>query len=74
MEQPREHMFYQNENGFSIKPKEETESKQRDVFAKVDNCIITVCDKVQKEDCAPGEYADIVKALAELIEARASLY
>lgn len=58
----------------SLEGKGGTESKQKDVFAKVDNCIIAVCDKIQKEDCAPGEYANTVKALAELVSARVSIF
>ena len=49
-------------------------SNEQDVLAKVDNCIIAVCDKIQKEDCAPEEYANTVKALAELVSARASIF
>lgn len=37
---------------------------------KVDDCITSICDKVMKDDFVPGEYADTVKALASLVEAR----
>lgn len=45
-----------------------------EVISKVDECIIAVCDKVQNDNCALGEYADTIKALAELVSARALIF
>lgn len=46
---------------------------EQEVTSKVDECIISVCNKVQNNESAPGEYADTVEALAALVEARAKL-
>lgn len=40
---------------------------------EVDKTIKSVCETVQSKDLTPGEYADTVKALAALVEARAKL-
>ena len=51
------------------------ERKQK-IFAladEVDETIKSVCAKVKEPDLCPDEYADAVKALAALVEARAKL-
>lgn len=40
---------------------------------EVDKTIKSICELIQSKDMAPGEYADTVKALAALVEARAKL-
>lgn len=48
--------------------------QKRDALVdKVDETIESVCEKVKRDDLCPGEYADAVKALAALVEARARL-
>lgn len=47
---------------------------EQEVTSKVDECIISVCNKIQNDGIAPEEYGDTVKALAALVEARAKLY
>ena len=39
---------------------------------KLDKCIENICNRVIENDFAPGEYAETVKALASLVEARAN--
>ena len=53
--------------------KEERRMNEQEVTSKVDECIISVCNKVQNNESAPGEYADTVEALAALVEARTKL-
>ena len=51
------------------------ERKQK-LFAladEVDETIKAVCTKVKESDLCPDEYADTVRALAALVEARVSL-
>lgn len=43
------------------------------VINNIDKTIIAVSEKIQKNEIFPGEYADTVKALATLVEARAEL-
>ena len=40
---------------------------------EIDATIDAICKKIIKEDVCPGEYAEIIKALASLIEARAAI-
>lgn len=47
--------------------------KKIDLVDEVDETINAICKKVKVSDLCPGEYADTVKALAALIEARAIL-
>ena len=56
-----------------FKIKEERRMNEQEVTSKVDECIISVCNKVQNNELAPGEYADTVEALAALVEARTKL-
>lgn len=51
-----------------------SEKLEMKMAEKVDKSIISVCDKVMKDDFCPDEYAKTVEALASLVEARASLY
>lgn len=39
----------------------------------VDSTIESICERIQKNDMLPEEYADTLKALAALVEARARL-
>lgn len=58
----------------SITVRQKVERRMNEqVTSKVDECIISVCNKVQNNESAPGEYADTVEALAALVEARAKL-
>ena len=50
------------------------EQKTELMIEKVDEAIKCVCDKVIEKNISLGEYADTVKALASLVEARAKLY
>lgn len=43
------------------------------LVGKVDSTIESVCECIHKEDMPPEAYADTVKALAALVEARAKL-
>ncbi len=43
------------------------------IIEEVDKTIKSVCETVQDKNMIPGQYADTVKALATLIEARAKL-
>ena len=43
------------------------------VIENVDKTIITVSEKIQKNEILQDKYADTVKALATLVEARAEL-
>ena len=43
------------------------------VIENVDKTIIAVSEKIQKNEILPDKYADTVKALATLVEARAEL-
>lgn len=52
--------------------KEVREMQNTKVEDEIDECIISVCGKVRKDEFTPGEYADTVKALALLVEARAN--
>ncbi len=45
----------------------------RNITACVDSTIEEVCKKIQENETVPEYYADTVKALALLIEARALL-
>ncbi len=54
--------------------KEKRIMNEQEVTSKVDECIISVCNKIQNDGIAPEEYGDTVKALAALVEARAKLY
>ena len=47
--------------------------KKMDLLNEVDEVIKSICEKIRKSDCIPEEYADVVKALAELVNARAKL-
>ena len=47
--------------------------KKMDLLNEVDEVIKSICEKIRKSDCTPGEYADTVKALAELVNARAEM-
>ena len=51
------------------------ERKQRIIALadEVDETIKSVCTKVKSSDLCPGEYADAIKALAALVEARVLL-
>ena len=40
----------------------------------VDEAIESVCERVRASDELPNDYAQIVKALAELVKARAQLH
>ncbi len=40
---------------------------------KLDETIMQICEKVEEYDFASGAYAETIKALAELVKARASL-
>ena len=48
-------------------------TKREVLIEKVDETIKSVCEKVQGNDLCPSEYADTIKALATLVEARAKL-
>jgi hypothetical protein len=45
-----------------------------DIRKTVDSVIESVGDRIKSNDTLPGEYADTIKALAMLVEARASLH
>lgn len=51
--------------------KNNAKQEKKDLIVEVDLTIKAVCKKLQKEDVCPGEYADVVKALAGLVVARA---
>lgn len=48
--------------------------KRLDIRKTVDSVIESVGEKIKSNDTLPGEYADTIKALAVLVEARASLH
>lgn len=48
--------------------------KRMDIRKTVDSVIESVGEKIKNNDSIPGEYADTIKALAMLVEARASLH
>lgn len=47
--------------------------KKMDIADEVDGVIKVMCKEVKRKEVTSGEYADIVKALAELVIARAHL-
>lgn len=47
--------------------------KKKLVTEHIDKSIKAVCEKVQKNEIMPEEYAKTVMALAELVKARAKL-
>lgn len=54
--------------------KEKTEMNQQKVDIEIDATIISVCEEIQKLDAKKDErYADIVDAVAELINAKAAI-
>ncbi len=53
--------------------KAEEQMKKLDLMDEIDKTIKSVCGKIQGEVMLSGEYPDTVKALAALVEARATL-
>lgn len=47
--------------------------KRLDIRKTVDSVIESVGERIKSNDTLPGEYADTIKALAELVTARAAL-
>lgn len=54
------------------KMRKQYESKIR-ITEEIDDVIMSVCKKVTDSDFYPGEYGEIVDALANLVKARTSL-
>ena len=50
---------------------EQDGQRQEKVVACVDATVETVCAKIQNNDVIRGEYSETIKALAQLVEARA---
>ena len=48
--------------------------KRLDIRKTVDSVIESVGERIKSNDTLPSEYADTIKALAMLVEARASLH
>lgn len=48
--------------------------KRLDIRKTVDSVIESVGERIKSNDTLPDEYADTIKALAMLVEARASLH
>ncbi len=44
-----------------------------EIVKEIDKTVKDVCEKIQKKEALYEDYADIVKALALLVEARARL-
>lgn len=56
-----------------VEDEKEKIMKKHKLAETVDETIESVCDTVKKRELCQGEYADTVKALAALVEARAQL-
>lgn len=56
-----------------VEDEKEKIMKKHKLAETVDGTIESVCDAVKKRELCHGEYAETVKALAALVEARAKL-
>ena len=49
-------------------------NKKSAIVSEVDKTVKSICKRVQKRDMLPEYYAETVKALASLVEARAHMH
>lgn len=56
-----------------VEDEKENILKKNKLEENVDEVVESVCENLKKNELCPGEYADTVKALAALVEARAKL-